>query len=151
MLGTAGGAPCVGLGAGWARGQLPSLSIPSLPSPPRSFSWGFRGSNPAASSLCTGVGAAESPSQTPHAPKVEGFTAGPVEEEEGVPGRKEKRLGAVGGAWWHPERVGKSARAHRRGGWAAEMPGERTLRLQHGNRIEALCVLGTHISADVYG
>ena len=32
-----------------------------------------------------------------------------------------------------------------------EMPGDRTLRLQHGNRIEALCVLGTHISADVYG
>ncbi|XP_009700740.1 PREDICTED: protein-arginine deiminase type-2, partial [Cariama cristata] len=31
------------------------------------------------------------------------------------------------------------------------MPGDRTLRLQHGNRIEALCVLGTHISADVYG
>ncbi|KFV15878.1 Protein-arginine deiminase type-2, partial [Pterocles gutturalis] len=32
-----------------------------------------------------------------------------------------------------------------------EMPGDRTLRLQHGNRIEALCVLGTCISADVYG
>ncbi|XP_009067898.1 PREDICTED: protein-arginine deiminase type-2 [Acanthisitta chloris] len=32
------------------------------------------------------------------------------------------------------------------------MPGrDRTLRLQHGNRIEALCVLGTHIHADVYG
>ncbi|XP_010141751.1 PREDICTED: protein-arginine deiminase type-2, partial [Buceros rhinoceros silvestris] len=31
------------------------------------------------------------------------------------------------------------------------MPGNRTLRLQHGNRIEALCVLGTHTSADVYG
>ncbi|GAB0198707.1 protein-arginine deiminase type-2-like [Grus japonensis] len=31
------------------------------------------------------------------------------------------------------------------------MPGDRTLRLQHGNRIEALCVLGTCISADVYG
>uniref|UniRef100_A0A8D0F769 Peptidyl arginine deiminase 2 n=1 Tax=Strix occidentalis caurina TaxID=311401 RepID=A0A8D0F769_STROC len=31
------------------------------------------------------------------------------------------------------------------------MPGNRTLRLQHGNRIEALCVLGTCISADVYG
>ncbi|RMC22918.1 hypothetical protein DUI87_00075 [Hirundo rustica rustica] len=35
---------------------------------------------------------------------------------------------------------------------AAEMPGEpRTLRLQHGNRIEALCVLGGHIRADVFG
>ncbi|XP_054031626.1 protein-arginine deiminase type-2 [Dryobates pubescens] len=31
------------------------------------------------------------------------------------------------------------------------MLGERTLRLQHGNRIEALCVLGTRIAADVYG
>lgn len=32
-----------------------------------------------------------------------------------------------------------------------EMSGDRTLRLQHGNRIEALCVLGTRISVDVYG
>ncbi|KFP08459.1 Protein-arginine deiminase type-2, partial [Calypte anna] len=32
-----------------------------------------------------------------------------------------------------------------------EMPGDRTLRLQHGNRIEALCVPGTHIAADIYG
>uniref|UniRef100_A0A8C3NVC9 Protein-arginine deiminase n=2 Tax=Timaliidae TaxID=9173 RepID=A0A8C3NVC9_9PASS len=32
------------------------------------------------------------------------------------------------------------------------MPGEpRTLRLQHGNRIEALCVLGGHVRADVFG
>ncbi|KAM6371459.1 protein-arginine deiminase type-2-like [Pluvialis apricaria] len=30
------------------------------------------------------------------------------------------------------------------------MSGDRTLRLQHGNRIEALCVLGTRISVDVY-
>ncbi|KAL2296693.1 hypothetical protein Nmel_016029 [Mimus melanotis] len=35
---------------------------------------------------------------------------------------------------------------------AGEMPGEpRTLRLQHGNRIEALCVLGGHVRADVFG
>lgn len=35
---------------------------------------------------------------------------------------------------------------------AEEMPGEpRTLRLQHGNRIEALCVLGGHVRADVFG
>ncbi|NXC48628.1 PADI2 deiminase, partial [Penelope pileata] len=31
------------------------------------------------------------------------------------------------------------------------MPGERTLRLQHGSRIQALCVLGTRITADIYG
>ncbi|NWJ01842.1 PADI2 deiminase, partial [Crypturellus undulatus] len=31
------------------------------------------------------------------------------------------------------------------------MPWERTLRLQAGSRIEALCVLGTRIAADVYG
>ncbi|XP_064028051.1 protein-arginine deiminase type-2-like isoform X2 [Pogoniulus pusillus] len=31
------------------------------------------------------------------------------------------------------------------------MPAERTLRLQHGSRIEALCLLGTRIAADVYG
>uniref|UniRef100_A0A8C3DNA4 Protein-arginine deiminase n=3 Tax=Corvus moneduloides TaxID=1196302 RepID=A0A8C3DNA4_CORMO len=29
--------------------------------------------------------------------------------------------------------------------------GERTLRLQHGSRIEALCVLGGHVRADVFG
>ncbi|XP_063273324.1 protein-arginine deiminase type-2-like [Prinia subflava] len=35
---------------------------------------------------------------------------------------------------------------------AGEMPGApRTLRLQHGNRIEALCVLGSHVRADVFG
>ncbi|XP_031987641.1 protein-arginine deiminase type-2 isoform X3 [Corvus moneduloides] len=35
---------------------------------------------------------------------------------------------------------------------AGEMPrGERTLRLQHGSRIEALCVLGGHVRADVFG
>ncbi|XP_072210313.1 protein-arginine deiminase type-2 isoform X1 [Excalfactoria chinensis] len=31
------------------------------------------------------------------------------------------------------------------------MPWERTLRLQPGSRIHALCVLGTHIATDVYG
>ncbi|XP_035200731.1 protein-arginine deiminase type-2-like isoform X1 [Oxyura jamaicensis] len=31
------------------------------------------------------------------------------------------------------------------------MPGERTLRLQHGSRIQALCVLGTHLAVDVHG
>ncbi|XP_009994088.1 PREDICTED: protein-arginine deiminase type-2 [Chaetura pelagica] len=31
------------------------------------------------------------------------------------------------------------------------MAGDRTLRLQHGNRIQALCVLGTHITTDLYG
>ncbi|XP_040389365.1 protein-arginine deiminase type-2-like isoform X2 [Cygnus olor] len=31
------------------------------------------------------------------------------------------------------------------------MPGERTLRLQHGSRIQALCVLGTQLAVDVHG
>lgn len=31
------------------------------------------------------------------------------------------------------------------------MLGERTLRLQHGSRIQALCVLGTHLAVDVHG
>ncbi|KAM9176123.1 protein-arginine deiminase type-2-like isoform 1-T1 [Mergus octosetaceus] len=31
------------------------------------------------------------------------------------------------------------------------MRGERTLRLQHGSRIQALCVLGTHLAVDVHG
>lgn len=70
-----------------------------------------------------------------------------------MPGRKKKQLCAAGGLSATQSRrgrvrvpiIGASGLLHR------EMLGDRTLRLQHGNRIEALCVLGTHISADVYG
>jgi len=70
-----------------------------------------------------------------------------------VPGRKETGLGAARGLSATQSGWGRVcmpiAGASRLLRW--EMPGDRTLRLQHGNRIEALCVLGTCISADVYG
>lgn len=68
-------------------------------------------------------------------------------------GKEKKQLGTAGGlgatqsGWGRVRGPIAGALGLLRG----EMLGNRTLRLQHGNRIEALCVLGTHTSADVYG
>lgn len=70
-----------------------------------------------------------------------------------MPGGRRSSWGAAGGlsatqSGWGRVRVPTIGASRLLRG---EMPGDRTLRLQHGNRIEALCVLGTRISTDVYG